>query len=446
MLQPKNNWSRLFLLAFTVLLANACGGGRSAETNLTADSVAPAQPIASDATANDEAIRFFENRLKKDPEDFSANNKLAGLYLQKVRETGNAQYLALATRAANISLKSVPEARNAGGLAALALSEFAAHEFVRAKEHALRLAELDSSKSYPQGILGDVLIELGEYDAAEAAYKKIPLLDGGASDGSETRFARLAQIKGDNAGAQKHLATALALALNQPVPPRETVAWIRWQLGETAFATGDYAGAEKNYRDSLTTFPDHYRAVASLGKARYAQNDLPGAIEQYEKATRLLPDPQFIHALGDLYGLAGRADDAERQYELVEQIGHLSDLSGAPYNRQLALFYADHDIKTDEGYRLGAKEYEARKDIYGADALAWTALKAGKIAEAQTAMKNALRLGTQDARLLYHAGMIEKTAGNNGQAAKYLQNALQLNPAFDPLQSEKARAALEQLR
>jgi hypothetical protein len=44
------------------------------------------------------------------------------------------------------------------------------------------------------------------------------------------------------------------------------------------------------------------------------------------------------------------------------------------------------------------KEYEARRDIYGADALAWTALKAGKISEAQSAIKDALRLGTQDAK------------------------------------------------
>jgi tetratricopeptide (TPR) repeat protein len=426
------------------LLSSACGASQSAKTNSAAAvSVPPAAPLASDASAADSTIRFLENKIKGDPEDFSATGKLAGLYLQKLRETGNAQYLELATRAARASLESVPEARNPGGLAALALAEFASHEFASAKEHAVRLIELEPRKSYPRGILGDALLELGEYDQAEIAYKKIVNLDGGISHGSETRFARLAQLHGDNAGAQKHFATALTLALNQTAPPRETVAWLRWQLGETAFSVGDYETAEKHYRDSLVTFPDYYRSIASLGRIRAARNDLPGAIENYEKVTRILPDPSYIAALGDLYKLAGREEDAKKQYELVEQIGHLTATSGELYNRQRALFYADHDLKTEEAYRLAAKEYEVRKDVYGADALAWTALKAGKISEAQTAIKDALRLGTTDAKIFYHAALIARASGDDAAAGDFLQCALKLNPQFDPLQSVNAKALLE---
>ena len=427
-----------------LLACGGCGGVQSAKSETAI--VPPAAPIASDAAIGDGAIRFLENRLKSDPEDFDANNKIAGLYLQKLRETGNVAYLDLGFRVARASLKSVPEVRNAGGLAALALCEYAAHDFTNARDHALRLAETEPTKSYPQGILGDALLELGEYEKAEIAFKKITLLDNGASSDSETRFARLAQLKGDNAGAQKHFATALTLALNQPVPPRETVAWLRWQLGETAFSIGDYAAAENNYKDSLTTFPDYYRAVASLGRVRAAQNDSAGAIENYEKATRILPDPGYVAALGDLYKLAGREDDAKKQYELVEQIGHLSELNGALYNRQLALFYADHDLKPEEAFQLAAKEYEVRKDIYGADALAWTALKAGKLTEAEAAMKDALRLNTQDARLFYHAGMIAKATGNRNEAKRLLENASKISPHFDALQAEKLQAALAELK
>ncbi|MEJ7623033.1 MAG: tetratricopeptide repeat protein [Pyrinomonadaceae bacterium] len=399
----------------------------------------------SDETGTDGALRLLEAKIKADPEDFSANGTLAGLYLQKLRETGNAQFLELAFRAARASLESVPEMRNAGGLAALAGAEFAAHNFAGARDHAARLTELEPGKSYPQAMLGDALVELGEYERAEAAYKIAVVLDGGLTYNGEIRSARLAQLKGNNSAVQKHYATALTLALNQPVPPRETVTWLRWQLGETAFSIGDYQMAEKHFQDALVTFPEYFRAVASMGKTRAANHDLPGAIERHEKAVRLLPDPQFVAALGDLYTLAGREEDAKRQYELVEQIGRLSELNGALYNRSLALFYADHDIKLDGAYRLAAKEYEMRKDIYGADALAWTALKAGKLSESKAAMKDALRLGTKDARLFYHAGMIEKAGGNNVRAADYLQKALKLNPAFDPLQAAKARATLEEL-
>ena len=40
------------------------------------------------------------------------------------------------------------------------------------------------------------------------------------------------------------------------------------------------------------------------------------------------------------------------------------------------------------------------------DCLAWTALKAGRFTEAQVAIEEALRLGTRDAKLFYHAGQI----------------------------------------
>jgi tetratricopeptide (TPR) repeat protein len=120
-------------------------------------------------------------------------------------------------------------------------------------------------------------------------------------------------------------------------------------------------------------------------------------------------------------------------------------LNGQLYNRQLALFYADHDLKPDEAYTLAAREYEARPDIYGADALAWTALKAGKLTEAQAAMKEALKLGTRDAKLLYHAGLIARAAGDKASAENYLKRALALNRQFDPLQAPFAQQALAEV-
>jgi tetratricopeptide (TPR) repeat protein len=118
-------------------------------------------------------------------------------------------------------------------------------------------------------------------------------------------------------------------------------------------------------------------------------------------------------------------------------------LSGTIYNRQLALFYADHEIKPAEAYASAASEYAVRRDIYGADAVAWTALKAGKLVEAQAAMKEALRLGTRDAKLFYHAGMISRAAGDFASARNYLERVLKLNPQFDPMQALNVRRALE---
>src|SRR5439155_19933097 len=164
----------------------------------------------------------------------------------------------------------------------------------------------------------------------------------------------------------------------------------------------------------------------------------------YEHAVRIIPDPQFVAALGDLYKLAGRDKDATNQYSLVEKIGRLNELNGALYNRQLAVFYADHDLKPEEGYANALREYGVRRDIYGADAVAWTALKAGKIAEAQSASKEALRLGTKDARLFYHAATIAHAAGDRSAARDYLIRALMLDTPVYPLPAPTSRTAAAQ--
>ncbi|MCA1556704.1 MAG: tetratricopeptide repeat protein, partial [Acidobacteria bacterium] len=291
--------------------------------------------------------------------------------------------------------------------------------------------------------LGEALIELGEYEQGEEAMRQMEGLSGGGPNFAvETRLARVALLHGRQREARQRYTSALSLARNQVPLPRETVAWCHWQLGEVAFMSGDYEGAEKHYGESLVTYPDYYRAVASLGRVRAARGDLAGGIEQYEKVVRRLPDPSYVAALGDLYKLSGKDREAAAQYALVEQVARLSALNGALYNRQLALFYADHDMKAAEAYALAAKEYEVRRDIYGADALAWTALKANKIEAAQAAIKDALRLKTQDARLFYHAGMIARAAGDKSAARERLARALALNPHFDPLQSQVARLAL----
>jgi tetratricopeptide (TPR) repeat protein len=387
------------------------------------------------------AVRFLEDRVKSDPDDLVALNKLASYYLQLHRETSDVKYLELSMRAARSSLRVAGADQNLTGLLALAQAEFATHDFVSARDHAKELTEYAPSRSAAYLVLGDALLELGDYDGAKTNYDKVVELDHDEV-GTEARLAHLSALRGDLRAAERRYAAALSRAKTALVPTAEPIAWCHWQLGEMAFQTGDLRGAERRYQDALNAYPNYVRAVASLGRVRAALGDSAGGIQQYEKAMRIIPDPMFAAALGDLYKLTGRSQEAAQQYTLVEQIGRLNEFNGSLYNRQLILFYADHDLKPAEAYQSAAQEYLVRRDIYGADALAWSALKAGKTAEARSAIKDALRLGTIDARLFYHAGLIAQAAGDHTSAHEYLQKALSINPKFDPLQSEIARRKL----
>ncbi len=406
----------------------------------------PATLLVSDEAASKDLLNFYLQRVKRDPEDYSAQSKLAACYLQHVHETSNEDDLAFAKKAALASLASVPAERNTGGLVALARAEFANHEFSAARDRALQLTRLAPDKGFPYAILGDALLELGAYDEATAAFQKMEQLDPGSVE-TETRLARLAILRGKTGEAQKHFANALFQLLELSSPPRETFAWCRWQLGETAFAVGDYKSAERHYRDALITFPNYARALASMGRLRAAGGDLRGAMTHYQQSIQNVRVPDFVAALGDLYQLDGKEKVARQWYKLVEELGqHSMQIHGTTHNRQLALFHADHDLQVEEAFANTVSEYAVRRDIYGADAVAWTAFKSGRLPEAQTASKDALRLGTQDAKLFYHAGMIALAAGEKKAAADYLKRALALNPRFDPLQSSLAKRALQKNR
>jgi Tfp pilus assembly protein PilF len=60
-------------------------------------------------------------------------------------------------------------------------------------------------------------------------------------------------------------------------------------------------------------------------------------------------------------------------------------------------------------------------------------------------MQTALAFGTQDARLLYHAGMIAAAIGDSGRARTQLSDALTLDASFDPMSAQRARDTLSTL-
>ena len=432
------------LAALALTASTACGGWWSRPAERRAAAPPPAPPGQTELeTAPYEPgqtraiIRELEEKIRGNPDDFVAHNKLSAYYMQLFREVDDDKLIEMAEASARASLAVLPAEMNRGGLTALAEVEKATHRFAEERDHALQLIALDPRKSHPRSILFDALFELGDYDGAGRALDELRRV---AGDGLTvaSREARFALIHGRTDEARNHLARALAHARSLSVAQTEPVAWSQWQTGETYFAAGDYESAERHFREALATEPDNRPALAALGRARAARGDLDEAIKLYERVVRVAPHPEFTAPLGDLYQLAGRGGDAARLYALAEEAGRESDHD----NRTLALFYADHDLKIDDAYARARREYERRRDIYTADALAWAASKSGRHDEAREKIKDATRLGTRDARLLYHAGMIALATGDAEAGRAQLRRALELSPGFDPLQSGVARTAL----
>jgi tetratricopeptide (TPR) repeat protein len=221
----------------------------------------------------------------------------------------------------------------------------------------------------------------------------------------------------------------------------ERVAWCHVQLGDALLNSGMTAEAEREFDRALLIFPDYGAALDAKARARTAAGDLPGAVEIYRREQEAEPSADVSLALGGLYAKLGRADEANRHYAIFESLER-ENAAAENDMHHLVAYWTDHDKNLDEALALAQQERARRKDIYTCDTLAWALYKKGQFVEAKAAADEALRLGTRDPRLLYHAGMIAHALGDRAAAAKYLRQSLALNSSFDVLQADVARRTL----
>jgi tetratricopeptide (TPR) repeat protein len=426
---------RNFLILCLAGGAAAFSSGCAEQKPVSTVSASPASQFAEASTSADSPIRQAEILVERAPDSPVAYAVLSAAYIKSARETGDFALNAKAEAAARRALELDPANLAAQKLNASLHLTF--HRFADALEAGKKLQRENPRDPFVYGVLTDANIELGNYqDAVEAGQTMVDLRP---NMESYARVALLRSLYGESAGAIEAMSLAARVADPQD---REAQSWCLTHLGEEYFKIGKFNEAEKQYDAALQILPNYHLALAGKAKARAAQGDFDAAIKLYTEAQNRVPLVEAVIALGDLYALKGEAEKARAQYDLAEV---MEQKFGGGDQRRLALLWADRDVRLDEALTIAAQEKANRKDIYTADVYAWTLYKKGKFSEAKTAINEAMKLKTKDARIFYHAGMIEKALGNAKEARRYLNLALETNPAFDLLQAEKARAALREL-
>jgi len=402
-------------------------------------------PSAAQPSPTDNVIKFFQGRINKDPEDFSNYDRLGSAYLQKGRESGDLAYYELAEKALSKSLELATAEQAVSPRLHLAAALFGEHRFQESLELARQALASEPKAISGNAILGDAYLEIGDYDQAAAAYAK---LRSEADEWNreliylrESRMANLTFLRGDPQAAIVHMQRAVR-ATTETDLPKENVAWSQYTLGEYYWQSGDLKHAWKAGEAALTAYPGYHRALALEAQVRAAQERYPEAIALFQKAMAAVPLPVYAAVLGDLYNKTGNAAEAKKQFDLVEYIARLSALSKTVYNRELAMFYADHNRNLDQAAALAEKELEVRHDVYTWDARAWTLYKNGKTKEALAPLERALKPGTRDALLYFHAGLIYHANGDEAMSENYLQRSMAINPQFHVLYAALARSTL----
>jgi tetratricopeptide (TPR) repeat protein len=196
------------------------------------------------------------------------------------------------------------------------------------------------------------------------------------------------------------------------------------------------------FEAGLQIEPSDYRLLDAMSHLEAVQGNPKKAIEYGERGIAIKLDPATLGTIGDAYAALGDRSRAEDYYKTMEVA-----VAGQPgaYHRAWSLFLLDHNLRVTEVLANVQKEIQTRRDVYGYDLLAWALHKEHRDAEARVAITQARKLGTKDAMLFYHEGMIDRAVGENARARFFLTRALDLNPNFHPTQPREARAVLDSI-
>ncbi|MDN3257121.1 tetratricopeptide repeat protein [Streptomyces sp. MA25(2023)] len=383
----------------------------------------------------DADVPALEARLRSQPRDFVGWAALGLAHVERARTDGAPSRYPRAERALERSLELAPGNDHAlAGRAALAAAR---HDFTDALTSADRALRANPYNEHALCSRIDALVELGRYDEAARAADTAD----GRRPGTPvfTRYAYVRELRGEVDTARRVLEQALAGASS----PAD-VAHVATQLGRLAWNQGEYRAALHHYARALAADDTHLPALEGRARARAASGDPDGAARDLEAVVARAPLPGPLVALGELHEARGEEAKAREQYALVNAWTALARAGGVNVDLDSALAAADHG-DGEAALRAARAEWDRRRTVHTADALAWALHVAGRDDEALPYARRATATGYRDASFLHHLGMIERAVGRERDARRHLTAALDLNPGFSPLGAREARAALKDL-
>ncbi len=384
----------------------------------------------------DDSIALFERRVDSKPSDANSWRYLGEFYEQKAEETGRLEWYAKAEQALRTSLKQLPN--NDRARTSLAAALCSRHKFGEGLEVIRDVAKRRPEEPDVLAILGDALLESGKYPEAQAVYeslmKRAPV---------PAVLSRVANLRDQQGRTDEAIALMKrAVEATRSAGSEKDVAWFTGRLAEITLLSGRIDEADALYRSIPKGVDAYHDATFALGRIQEGRGEIAGAIKSYRAAIEIGPDPHMLIALAELERRGDKTDVAKALEDRFRKI----TAESPEYRRDLASFLVNSGNERGRGLELAEFDYRERKDIFGTDTVAWARYRNGKIAEAREAIDLALRVGTKDASIAAHAGLICLAGSDEKNARIHLESAEKRMALLAPGLRDEVKVALETLR
>jgi tetratricopeptide (TPR) repeat protein len=366
----------------------------------------------------DQEIIQLQTKLRSASDTAVWLEQLGWAFVAKARSSFDPGYYKLAEQCALCLDEKKP-----GCAEGLLLCAHVLHSLHKFKEAETVARELVGKRglNFDYGVLGDALMEQGKLDDAVAAYQA--MMDQKPSPQAYSRAAHIRWLKGDLPGAIELM--LWAAGASNPRDP-ESGAWARVHLARYEWQAHDTKKALKLIDESLEWQPDYAPALLERGRVLLGFGKTSEAIEALKRAAVLNPLPEYQWTLSEALRTADRVEEAQTVEAELKRRGAVND------PRTFSLYLATRGEDVPAALRLAKAELETRADVFTLDALAWAWMANADTEQAWAFAQRAVVEGTQDGRLLLHAGVIASAAGQREKAATYLAKATAIQEMLLP--------------
>jgi tetratricopeptide (TPR) repeat protein len=396
----------------------------------------PSAPAETKLSPAERSMDQARKLIDKNPKDFEAYNALALALSRRARETSDVKFYAQAEETLQKSFEIAPA--NFDGERIHVWLLLGKHEFAAALDAAKTLNQKMPDDVMLYGFLTDANVELGNYKDAETAAQWMLDLKPGNTPGL-TRAAYLRELFGDIEGSLELMNMAY-----QSTPPGELEdgAWIVTQMAHLKLAIGSIGEAEKLSQQALVMFPGYHYALGNLAKVRIQQKRYDEAVELLRQRYDAAPHTENLYDLAQALQLAGKTDEATKDFAEFEHKSLLETNRGDNSNHELIFYYADYAKQPVKALEVAQREIARRRDVFTLDSYAWALYHNGQYEEARKQIETALAVGVRDAKIFRHAGEIALKSGDKAAAERYLQESAELNSVG----SDQAKMTLASLK